>query len=435
MHIHAPSISDSRIRSSITILESITDGFTASRFLVEFWDGSTWGSSQPEFILKLNDPSALRNMLMQASELSIGESYMDGDFDIEGDWEAAFGFGDFLMAQQFSTMDKLRLGHLLSKLPSKHQDQGIAATFTGDVHSKERDRRAISFHYDISNDFYSLWLDRAMVYSCAYFRSKHLGIDTAQEDKLDYICRKLRLQRGDRILDIGCGWGALMIHAARHYGAHVFGITLSVPQAEFARDRFRMTGVADKCKVEVADYRDIDPPQQYDKLVSVGMFEHVGRRFLPEYFRRAWDLLMPGGVFLNHGIASSATFHSKGPSFIDKYVFPDGELVPLNVTLDAAEAAGFEVRDVESLREHYELTLRRWLHRLEKSAQQAKAIVGEARYRTWRLYLAGSAHGFRIGRLNLYQTLLCKPHHGSCNLPLTREDWYSPIQENSGEHS
>jgi cyclopropane-fatty-acyl-phospholipid synthase len=241
--------------------------------------------------------------------------------------------------------------------------------------------------------------------------------------KLDYICRKLRLRPGERLLDIGCGWGGLIVHAAAHYDVEAVGITLSVPQAEVARERLRESGLNPRCRVEVCDYRDLEPGQPYDKIVSVGMFEHVGEELLPEYFRRAFGLLRPGGVFLNHGIACSAIYRRQGPSFTDRYVFPDGDLVPINTSLRAAELSGFEVRDVEGLREHYALTLHHWVRRLEAHAEEARRITNDATYRIWRLYMAGSAHGFRIGRLNLYQTLFARPLRGQSGLPLTREDW------------
>jgi cyclopropane-fatty-acyl-phospholipid synthase len=212
------------------------------------------------------------------------------------------------------------------------------------------------------------------------------------------------------------------------------GITLSVPQAEEARRRLRESGVNDRCRVEVADYRDIDH-EQYDKIVSVGMFEHVGEALLPEYFRRAWDLLRPGGVFLNHGIAYSATYHRRGPSFIDHYVFPDNDLVPISTSLRAAELSGFEVRDVESLREHYALTLHHWVQRLEAHREQARRIISETTYRIWRLYMAGAAHKFRSGHLNVYQTLLAKPVRGESGLPLTREDWYSASNQSRSDNT
>jgi cyclopropane-fatty-acyl-phospholipid synthase len=219
------------------------------------------------------------------------------------------------------------------------------------------------------------------------------------------------------------------MYAAARHGAQATGITLSKPQAELARERVRKSGLNDRCQVEVRDYRDLDPSQQYDKIVSVGMFEHVGEALLPEYFGRSWNLLQPGGVFLNQGIACSTSYHRRGPSFTDRYVFPNGELVPISTSLRAAELSGFEVRDVESLREHYALTLCHWVRRLEGNAEQARLITDETTYRIWRLYMAGSAHGFRSGRLNVYQTLFTKPLHGESGLPLTREDWYAPPGE------
>jgi cyclopropane-fatty-acyl-phospholipid synthase len=263
-----------------------------------------------------------------------------------------------------------------------------------------------------------------MVYSCAYFTAPQEDLETAQLNKLDYICRKLRLQGGERLLDIGCGWGGLVMHAGEHYGAQATGITLSAPQAEVANARIRKAGLEHLCRVEVCDYRDLDSPEPYDKLVSVGMFEHVGEQLLPQYFRQAWKHLCPGGVFLNHGIGTSSGGQKHGRSFATRYVFPDGELVPISTTLRVAEAAGFEVRDVESLREHYPLTLREWARRLEVNAATARQLTDEVTYRIWRLYMAGYARRFQTGRLSVYQTLLAKPSGtGESKLPLTRGDW------------
>jgi cyclopropane-fatty-acyl-phospholipid synthase len=290
----------------------------------------------------------------------------------------------------------------------------------------KRDRQAVTYHYDVSNAFYSLWLDKRMVYSCAYFTSPGDDLDTAQEKKLDLLCRKLRLQRGNRMLDIGCGWGGLVLHAAKNYGVDAHGITLSEPQASFANEKIRQLGLSAHCKVEVRDYREMDAPESYDKLVSVGMFEHVGEPRLRDYFQAAFRLLRPGGTFMNHGIASNSGIPAiPGPSFSDYYIFPDGEALPLGTTLLAAEGSGFEVRDVECLREHYVFTLRKWLERLESRREEACGATDERTYRMWRLYLAGGTHKFRTGRNNVYQTLLSKPFHGNSGLPLTRGDWYA----------
>jgi cyclopropane-fatty-acyl-phospholipid synthase len=427
MHAHMALLSDPAVRIGMRFMDELTANLGRRDFAVRFWDGSIWGETvRPRFTLDLKHPAVMRDMFLAPSEVTLGEAYIYDDIDIEGNIGSVFELADAILVRENSFRDKLWFSGLLSKLvgfPKRPSKAGPA--MDGELHSKERDRAAVAYHYDTSNDFFSLWLDRRMVYSCAYFRSADDDLDTAQEQKLDYICRKLRLQRGDRILDLGCGWGALMIHAARNYGVHAFGITLSVPQAELARERIRTAGFADRCKVAVCDYRELDPPQQYDKIVSVGMFEHVGEALLPQYFRRAWDVLRPGGIFLNHGIAVSSTAVKHGPSFVDKYVFPDGELVPIATSLRVAEACGWEVRDVESLREHYAITLKHWVERLEAKAEHARKTVGEVTYRIWRLYMSGSAHRFAAGQLNLYQVLFSKPDHGNSRLPLTRQDWYA----------
>jgi cyclopropane-fatty-acyl-phospholipid synthase len=425
MSSYAASGKERAVRNSIQLLQELTKDFHRSDFGVRLWDGSVWGEAKnPVFTIVLNHRDALGNMLADASELSLGEAFIAGDFEIEGDMEKAFTLGDHLLSKELSLAEKLWLRTKLPLGSNRRDSQNRQPRLVGEKHSKDRDRYAVTFHYDVSNEFYNLWLDSSMVYSCAYFRTPYDTLETAQYQKLDLICRKLRLERGDRMLDIGCGWGGLLMHAARRYGVHAFGVTLSVPQAELARQNIHLAGLSDRCKVEVCDYRELDPPQPFDKIVSVGMFEHVGEHMLSEYFRRAFALLRPGGTFLNHGIAASATLSRSGPSFIDKYVFPDGELVPIHCTLGAAESCSFEVRDVESLREHYALTLQHWVTRLLDHSAAATEIVGEPTYRVWRLYLAGSAHGFNTGRLNLYQVLLSKPDHGRTYLPLTREDWY-----------
>lgn len=425
---HTSQAFDPVVHTSIDFLERLFDGLDRRNFAVRFWEGTSWPSNNhARFTLALRRPEALRAMFLNPSEIALGEAYIYGDCDIEGDIFAAMELGDYLLGKDRRATELLRLKTLLHKLPSPSRGQAIryGVKLDGSPHSKERDRRAISYHYDLPAGFYRGWLDRRMVYSCAYFNASDEDLETAQLNKLDYICRKLRLRPGERLLDIGCGWGALVMHAAAQYGVNAAGITLSVPQAEIANAKINEAGLDHLCRVEVRDYRDLDSAEGYDKLVSVGMFEHVGEKLLPQYFGHAWRILRPGGVFLNHGIAASAGVKGNGPSFATRYVFPDGELVPISTTLRVAENAGLEVRDVESLREHYPLTLRKWVHRLEAGADEARRLTDDVTYRIWRLYMAGYARQFETGKLSVYQTLLAKPsRQDKSELPLTRDDWY-----------
>jgi cyclopropane-fatty-acyl-phospholipid synthase len=266
-----------------------------------------------------------------------------------------------------------------------------------------------------------------MVYSCALFADPAEDLDIAQQRKLEYLCRKLRLKPGERLLDIGCGWGALILYAARHWGVDATGITLSEPQAELANERIRAAGLESRCRAVVQDYREVDTEHPFDKVVSIGMVEHVGLDRLEEYFTQGSRLLRPGGVFLNHGIADLPGRPPQSEqSFIDQYIFPDGDLPPLPTILAEAEKCGLEARDVESLREHYTLTLRNWVRRLEAHHAEAVAEAGEITYRTWRLYMSGCAHWFRCGHISVFQTLLVKRDRGRSHLPLLRTDWYVP---------
>ena len=399
-------------------------------FAVRLWEGTLWrpprATAEINTTVVLQHPGALRSMFTEPSDLTLGEAYIFNDFDVEGDLSGVFALVERLFERGFGVRDKVRYAALLRKLPkpARRHDPKHGLHLVGSQHSRERDRRAVTYHYDLSNDFYRLWLDRRMVYSCAYFRTPEDPLDQAQEQKLDLLCRKLRLKPGERLLDIGCGWGALIIHAARHYGVHACGITLSRNQAELATERIRGAGIEDRCRAEIRDYRDVTEENAFDKIVSVGMFEHVGEKMLPEYFARAFRLLRPGGVFLNHGIAESPFKPRRGDSFVHRYVFPDGELVPINVTLRAAESAGFEVRDVEGLREHYALTCDHWVRRLEENSDAARKLVGDVNCRIWRLYMAGGAFRFRANWMSVYQSLLAKPDRGRSGLPLTREEWY-----------
>jgi cyclopropane-fatty-acyl-phospholipid synthase len=421
------------VRTTLSLLQDIFASSESPNFAVRLWDGTVW-QPKPEageaasFTLVLQHAGALRKMLLPPTELNLGEAYIYNDYDVEGDLVAAFSIGDQLMDERWGKIAQVRYGKRLLSLPNTGQSRprDMIAKLHGARHSKERDRQAVTYHYDRSNEFYALWLDKRMIYSCAYFATPEDDLDTAQERKLEYICRKLRLQPGERLLDIGCGWGGLVIYAAQHYGVEAYGITLSQPQADLGQRRIQEAGLAERCRVEVRDYRDVSEANSFDKVVSVGMFEHVGEELLPRYFQQAWRLLRPGGVFLNHGIASIIT-HPPQPesAFSERYVFPDGALVPISTTLRVAEDSGFEVRDVESLREHYALTLRQWVRRLEAHAWEARRLTSEVTYRIWRLYMSGSIHGFLTGRVNIYQTLLAKPERGESHLPLTRADWYA----------
>jgi cyclopropane-fatty-acyl-phospholipid synthase len=416
-------------------------------FTIRLWDGTVEAppaGHDSRFTLIIRRPGALRRMLLPPTELALGEAYLRDDYDIAGNVEAATALAPVIVERLKSPTTVARLLARLRQLPTDDlpaeqlRIEGRSSKVRGRSHSRSRDAAAIRSHYDVGNDFYALWLDQRMVYSCAYFETKPTDLGTAQAAKLDLICHKLRLQPGERLLDIGSGWGGLIIHAAQHYGVEAMGITLSEEQARFARNRIAELGLSDRCRVEVRDYRAFPKDTTFDKVVSVGMFEHVGRAKLPGYFATAYRLTKPGGLFLNHGIVTLAALHPllrpiaeavyRRTGFIPRYVFPDGELVAPGEVTQFAEAAGFETRDLESLREHYVLTLRHWVQRLEAHHDEAAALVGEKTYRVWRLYMAGCAHAFATGRVGIVQVLLSKPDaQGRTHLPLTRDDIHRPM--------
>jgi cyclopropane-fatty-acyl-phospholipid synthase len=290
-----------------------------------------------------------------------------------------------------------------------------------------RDSRAIAHHYDVSNDFYALFLDPMMVYTCAYYRKPDGTIEEAQRDKLDLVCRKLGLTAGETLLDIGCGWGGLVMWAAQHHGVRARGVTLSRAQADWAQARIAALGFGDRCRVDYLHWHELDTTERYDKIAAVGVIEHVGVRNYPDYFGRVHRLLRDGGLFLNHGITTN--FHwtrTSQSDFLYRHVFPNGELCDLSRTLTEMERARFEVVDVESLRAHYARTCRQWVERLDARAAEARAIAGERVYRTWRLYLTCSAVAFELSSIGLYQVLLRK--HGDRtggDAPRTRDRWYA----------
>jgi cyclopropane-fatty-acyl-phospholipid synthase len=415
---------------TLKLLEELFKAEFRQGIQVQLWDGTLWPDAQPRSVtLVLKHPGALREMLISGTELGMGEAYIYNDIDVLGDFEKIFGLADALTKQITSIRKQVRLARPLMRLPSKlrvKEARRGPAKLKGKEHSIERDRQAVTYHYDVSNDFFTLYLDRNLVYSCAYFKTPEDSLDQAQENKLELVCRKLRLKPGQRLLDIGCGWGSLVIYAAKHYGVDASGITLSSPQAGLANRRIAEAGLGERCRVLVQDYRQVEEANPYDALVSIGMIEHVGAEMQYTYFKKAFQLLKPAGVFLNHGISKRQGEPPADPlSFSLHYVFPDSDMTPLNDTLNTAELVGFEVRDVESLRENYILTLRHWVRRLEASHEKALQIVDEATYRVWRMYMSGAAHYFSTGFNNLYQVLLVKPGpKGVSGLPLTREDWY-----------
>jgi cyclopropane-fatty-acyl-phospholipid synthase len=411
-----PAKNQGCVTAGLSLFQALVEDFQPRDFDIRFWDGSIWHaaeSSPAKFTLVLNHPEALQNMFSPPLDVALGESYAYGDYDIEGDFESAFRLADYLIDHEWKFADRVNIASRVARVRSKLRlkTDPLQASLHGRKHSESRDRLAVTHHYDLSNEFFVLWLDPRLIYSCAYFASPDQDLAGAQETKLDLICRKLKLQSGERFLDIGCGWGALVIHAVQNYRVKATGITLSEPQARLARERVRQAGLSeDDCEVLVLDYRELDAAASFYKVASVGMVEHVGGSQLAKYFERVFHLLKPGGAFLNHGIAG--THYGEASSkreFLRRYVFPDTEMLPLDVLLRHAEQAGFEIRHVESLREHYVLTLRAWRRNLENAATEARKLVSEETVRIWRLYLAASAYSFAKGNHSVFQVLLTKP--------------------------
>ena len=385
----------------------------------------------PKFTLLLRDTAVLRKLIFGRSPLPLADAYINGLVDVQGDLYAALGLKQHFETFDFSLGVRWALLRDAWRLPSKPRNLPSTPFGSGGFshrHSKNSDQAAISFHYDVSNMFYKLWLDEQMVYSCAYFESPDDTLEKAQANKLDHICRKLRLAPGERLLDIGCGWGAMVCWAARHYGVHAHGITLSQKQYEYAQERIQREGLADRVTVELRDYRDLAGEGVYDKVSSIGMFEHVGLANLPVYNATVMRVLRPGGLFLNHGIThdSEGWQRTIDTEFINRYVFPDGELDTVSNIQRRMEQTGFEIHDVEALRPHYAMTLRHWVSRLETHREEALQYVGESAYRVWRLYMAACAREFELGGTGIYQILASKRDHGISPVPLTRKDIYAP---------
>lgn len=377
--------------------------------------------------LVVRTPDAVSRILLPPSGDAFAEAYLRGDLDIEGEVMSAISGAESIDPRRLSAAELRRVVRWTLELRAgtpRATPLTRVSAMAGRQHSRARDMAAIRFHYDVGESFYGLWLDRRMAYSCAYFPNGSTAataagtLDAAQEAKLELVARKLLLAPGMRLLDIGSGWGSLIDLAAERFGVDALGVTLSQRQADESNARAARGGLAGRSTARVMDYRDMGTLGRFDAVASVGMFEHVGRPNLPTYFRAAWDALVPGGLFLNHGIAAAGPgrrrtdLRPRGNRFLQDYVFPDGELVPIEDAIGIARAAGFEVIDVQSLRPHYALTLAAWVARLEANWDAAVAAAGDEVARTWRLYMAAARLGFERGDLDVCQLLLARPVAG-----------------------
>ena len=391
---------------------------------MEMWDGTAVGdSTSPLFILHMNSRKALDRLIGDLPERAFGRAYVEGSLEIEN-------LHAFL--EHVTNLSMVRVARVLPRLATTALALGarpdprtlpVEARLRGRLHSRGRDQDAIRHHYDQPPEFYRLFLGRTLTYSCAYFATPDTDLDTAQEAKLDLVCRKLRLRPGERLLDIGCGWGSLVLHAAERWGVQAVGITASPRQAEWAARTLRERGLEGRAEVRLADYRDgLD--REFDAIASVGMVEHVGHQAMAGYCDAVRGLLRPEGRALIHGITNRPGKSGIG-AFLNSFVFPDGELQEAGAMVTALQASGLEVRDVESLREHYALTLHNWVERLEAGWDEAVALVGPERARVWKLYMTGSQVGFEQGSIAVHQMLAVRQgSRGTSGVPLTRADWY-----------
>ncbi|WP_160666096.1 class I SAM-dependent methyltransferase [Pseudarthrobacter sp. ATCC 49987] len=396
------------------------------------WDGSEAGPAGAP-VIEFRSRRALRRMLWSPGQLGLSRAYVAGDVDAPGDVFASFAAlssaGKFAEPGPFRRPTVREIGTILKNAaligalgpnpaPPPEEAKIVRA---GRRHTRKRDAAAISHHYDVGNDFYALVLGPSMVYSCAVWEDEDTGLEAAQDAKLGLVCRKLGLKPGMRVLDVGCGWGSFALHAAKNYGVDVVGVTLSGEQAAMAAKRVAEAGLTDRVVIRVQDYRDVDDGP-FDAISSIGMSEHVGREPMPGYVAKLQGLLRPGGRLLNHAISWNAGPTAPDPdSFIPRYVFPDGEMLPLAEMVGALESGGLEVLDVEALRRHYALTLRAWVRNLEEHWNEAVQLAGEGRARVWRLYMAASALGFESGITGVNQILVQRP--GGAEPPLRRTAW------------
>jgi cyclopropane-fatty-acyl-phospholipid synthase len=414
---------DKRLRLCTELLHIIFKDYKG-RVSIRLWnDEVVIGSRAAVCTLVFNQPYSLSDLLLNRDLNRLAEAYLYGDVDAEGNLEMLFGLVEYLQNRFFTLAERLRIFLLALKVASDGRKRGLISSDIG-AERNSNTKDSIAHHYDISNEFYRLFLDPEMVYSCAYFSSPEQSLAAAQRDKLDYICRKLRLVPGQKLLDIGCGWGGLSLWAARNYGVNVHAITLSQKQYSYAVARACDLKLDNRVNFELRDYRELPDSARYDRIVSVGMFEHIGTDNFPVYFKTIKRLLKSDGLFLNHGITNDTGWQRTPITlFINKYIFPDGELARISEVTTAMEKAGFEILDTEALRPHYVLTLRNWVSELDKNRDKAIDIAGEMIYKLWRLYMAGSVYYFNEGNTGVYQILACKQHQPWL-LPLRRDDLY-----------
>jgi cyclopropane-fatty-acyl-phospholipid synthase len=392
---------------------------------LEAYDGSRLGPRHARTRILVRSPDALRRMFTAPGEIGLARAYVAGDIELDGDIFDILALRDRmpspkLSPKQWAMVASVVASSGLKRLPPPPEE----ARVHGRLHSPRRDVVAVTHHYDVSNRFYRLVLGPSMTYSCAVFPDDGASLEEAQAAKHELVCRKLGLRRGMRLLDVGCGWGSLALHAVRHHGVTAVGVSLSQPQVALARQRAEAEGLAGRVDFRVQDYRDVaDGP--FDAISSIGMFEHVGMARAAEYFARLRELLRPGGRLLNHAISRPPSKSTRLPSksFVGRYVFPDGELLEVGTTVSALQGQGLEARHVESLREHYARTLRCWVANLEARWDEAVSEVGANRARVWRLYMAGSAVGFEVGRTSVHQVLAVHPGPGAFSGMPLRPDW------------